>query len=124
MGFYLDEINYGLQWNYVQEDRCRIFIIVSSNNLVLFYFKKYFFLVVYGPFNELQIAYVLKETLKGLDYLHKNGKMHRDIKGANILLTDEGNVKLGKFFFYYSILEIQFKIFQLTLVLLQVSLRL
>jgi serine/threonine protein kinase len=59
-------------------------------------------LLVYGPFNELQIAYVLKETLKGLDYLHKNGKMHRDIKGANILLTDDGNVKLGKSFLLFN----------------------
>ncbi|XP_016308693.1 mitogen-activated protein kinase kinase kinase kinase 2-like [Sinocyclocheilus anshuiensis] len=51
---------------------------------------------VTGPLKERQIAYVSRETLQGLHHLHQAGKMHRDIKGANILLTERGDVKLGQ----------------------------
>jgi len=49
------------------------------------------------PFTEKQIAYVMRESLKGLQYLHSKGIIHRDIKGGNILLDKNAKVKLVDF---------------------------
>ncbi|XP_042332773.1 myosin-IIIa isoform X3 [Sceloporus undulatus] len=47
--------------------------------------------------SEVIIAYILHEALMGLQHLHENKTIHRDIKGNNILLTTEGGVKLVDF---------------------------
>lgn len=48
-------------------------------------------------FTELEIASILEPVLKGISYLHKNKMIHRDIKGANILIDIAGNVKIADF---------------------------
>ena len=40
--------------------------------------------------NEEEIAYILSEVCNALVYLHGHCRLHRDVKGNNILLTEEG----------------------------------
>jgi serine/threonine-protein kinase OSR1/STK39 len=50
------------------------------------------------PLNlEQHIVYILHETLLGLQYIHDNDHIHRDIKGANILVDDTGHIKVSDF---------------------------
>ena len=51
----------------------------------------------FGKFPEPLVATYVQQVLLGLDYLHSQGVIHRDIKGGNILTTKDGIVKLADF---------------------------
>lgn len=48
-----------------------------------------------GGMEEEVVKCILKQALEGLNYLHINGFIHRDVKAANLLIDDDGTVLLG-----------------------------
>ena len=54
-------------------------------------------LVNYGSLPEQLISNFVRQILHGLAYLHSKDIIHRDIKGANILVDNHGSVKISDF---------------------------
>ena len=48
-----------------------------------------------GPFEEQQIAFIVAEVVKGLDYLHSQGVRHGQVESRQVMLTPSGEVKLA-----------------------------
>ena len=47
--------------------------------------------------SDVQIKQIAYQIVKGVEYLHDNGYLHRDVKPANIMIDRHGTVKLGDY---------------------------
>lgn len=67
-------INCGFVWNFAVDIRCKIFTQVN------FVFRSLYFKDIRKALDEDCIAFLSRETLRGIAYMHSQGKIHRDIK--------------------------------------------
>ena len=113
---HIDNINFC--YKTVQQETA-LMRLVNSSNYILKYYGSYFsrktntlWLIIeycsYGSaidlmlamdrtYSEIELATIIKMVLKGLIIIHGKNLIHRDIKGANILLSEEGYAKIGDF---------------------------
>ncbi|GAX73637.1 hypothetical protein CEUSTIGMA_g1088.t1 [Chlamydomonas eustigma] len=73
------------------EDHLNIFLEYIAGGSIASLIDKF------GPLQENVVRVYTKQILKGLEYLHQRKIMHRDIKGANILVDKKGTIKLADF---------------------------
>lgn len=57
-------------------------------------------LVTNGRMREEEAARVFSQIVSAVDYCHRNGVVHRDLKAENVLLDTDLNIKVNKKFFY------------------------
>lgn len=80
---------------YNEEDQLWLVLELCSNGSVTDLAKS---LIKMGlKLEEAMIAHILRQTLLALEHLHKHHVMHRDVKGHNILITENGTIKLVDF---------------------------
>ncbi|KAI4259390.1 MAG: hypothetical protein LQ352_000799 [Teloschistes flavicans] len=88
----LDHPNIVKYHGFVKSDESLNIILEYCENGSLHSISKNF-----GKFPENLVGLYMSQVLHGLLYLHEQGVIHRDIKGANILTTKQGLVKLADF---------------------------
>jgi serine/threonine protein kinase len=86
----------------VSENSLQIFMEFVSGGTINSLLQKH------GAFCESLIKIYTFQILRGLEYLHMHGVIHRDIKGTNILVTDDGLCKLADFGSAKSLLGVEF----------------
>jgi serine/threonine protein kinase len=82
---YFETYNYDrFYWLVIELMRCNLTAVVMARP---------------GRIPESLIAYICREALRGLEFLHLQHRIHRDIKSDNFLLSLDGSVKIGDFGF-------------------------
>jgi eukaryotic-like serine/threonine-protein kinase len=54
-------------------------------------------LIAEGPVSPFLAGYIVEQVLRGLDYAHRRGVVHRDLSAANVMVSREGEVKIVDF---------------------------